>query len=318
MRSSKLVLRRSVAILVVSIAVYFFAKSLGRNWVEVQSISLRPDIYSVLGVLCFMSSVLLSSILWSHVMKKIMPSKPVSVKDAVRVHTASWLLKYVPGQAGSYVNKVSWGSRNGYSKKAITNSFIYENALLLFGSLILSVPVIITVLSGRFSQNLALFVPLLVVVPLVLVLHQGVFYKITNTIFQKLRGQTIAKDLFLRTEQIALLQLEFLLPRILIGVGFVLIARSLVPFGVEAYIPLAAIYILAGVIGLLAIFVPSGLGVREAVIVLLASAYMSPAEAVVVSVAARFYATIADVGLAAIYGLLAPNSSRANSKEAQA
>lgn len=305
MKFDKKRVRQTVTVVVLVITVFFFARALGKNWAEVQSISLRPDVYSIAGVFCFMASVLVSGNLWGMIMRRLVPDKPISERDALRVHTVSWLLKYVPGQAGSYVNKIAWGGDRGYSKKAITNGFIYENALLLFGSLIISVPVIVVVLSSRFSQNLALFAPLLVAVPLVLVLHQGVFYKITNTMFQKLRGQTISKDLFLKTEQIAFLQLMYLLPRILIGVGFVLVAHSLVPISAEAVIPLAAIYILAAIVGLLAIFVPSGLGVREAVIVLLASAYMSPAEAVVVSIAARFYATLADVGLVVVYALLA-------------
>jgi uncharacterized membrane protein YbhN (UPF0104 family) len=302
--------RKVLPFLVVAITVFFFARALGRNWGEVQQISFTPNLASAIGVICFMASVIVSGILWSGILNKLVTSKHIGWVDGVRIHTASWLLKYIPGQAGSYLNKLAWGVKNGYSKKALTNSFIYENALLLFASIIISVPVVIAVLSSRFSENLTLFAPLLVAVPLVLVLHQNTFYKVTNFIFKKLKNQTISKDLFLRTEQIAFLQLEFLLPRILTGVGFVWIASSLVYVAPSDYVPLAVIYILAGVVGLLAIFVPSGLGVREAVIVLLASAYMTPAQAVVVSIAARFYATIADLLLAGVYLVL--NKGRIN------
>lgn len=302
--------RKVLPFLVVAVTVFFFARALGKNWSEVQQISFTPNLASAIGVICYMASVIVSGILWSGILNKLVTSKHIGWVDSVRIHTASWLLKYIPGQAGSYLNKLAWGVKNGYSKKALTNSFIYENALLLFASIIISVPVVIALLSSRFSENLTLFAPLLVAVPLVLVLHQNTFYKVTNFIFKKLKNQTISKDLFLRTEQIAFLQLEFLVPRILTGVGFVWIASSLVPVAPSDYVPLAVIYILAGVVGLLAIFVPSGLGVREAVIVLLASAYMSPAQAVVVSIAARFYATIADLLLAGVYLLL--NKGRIN------
>ena len=295
---------------VVGLTVYFFARALGRNWGEVQQISFTPNLNSAIGVFCLMASVIVSGILWAKILNKLVPSQHIKWIDGVRIHTASWLLKYIPGQAGSYLNKLSWGVKKGYSKKALTNSFIYENALLLFASIIISVPVVLTVLSSRFTHNLTLFAPLLIAVPLVMVLHQNTFFKVTNFIFNKLKKQTISKDLFLRTEQIAFLQLEFLVPRLLTGAGFVWIAASLVPVASSDYIPLAVIYILAGVVGLLAIFVPSGLGVREAVIVLLASAYMTPAQAVVVSIAARFYATIADLLLAGVYLIL--NKGRVN------
>ncbi len=297
-------LRKITPVLVVGLTVFFFAAALGRNWEQVQGISLVPNIQTVSGVILLMLSVLVSGILWGRVLNKLVPSKNVSNVDALRIHTASWLLKYIPGQAGSYVNKVAWGVKQGYSKKALTNSFIYENALLLFASIIITFPVVMIALSARLSQNILLFAPLLVAVPLAVVLHQKTFYTVTNTLFTKLRKQTISEDLFLRTEQIALLQVEFIIPRLLTGAAFVCIAASLVSVSPSDYIPLGAIYILAGVVGLLAIFVPSGLGVREAVIVLLASAYMPPAQAVIVSVAARFYATVADLALAGIYLVL--------------
>lgn len=303
-------IRKILPFIIVALTVFFFARALGKNWSEVQQISFTPNLNSAIGVLCLMASVLVSGILWARILNKLVKDSHIGWIDGVRIHTASWLLKYIPGQAGSYLNKLSWGVKKGYSKKALTNSFIYENALLLFASIIISVPVVLTVLSSRFTDNLTLFAPLLIAVPLVMVLHQNTFFKVTNFIFKKLKNQTISKDLFLRTEQIAFLQLEFLVPRLLTGAGFVWIATSLVQVAPADYLPLAVIYILAGVVGLLAIFVPSGLGVREAVIVLLASAYMSPAQAIVVSIAARFYATIADLLLAGVYLVL--NKGRIN------
>lgn len=302
--------RKILPFIIVAVTVFFFARALGRNWGEVQQISFTPNLNSVIGTFCFVVSVLVSGILWARILNKLVQDNHIKWLDGVRIHTASWLLKYIPGQAGSYINKLTWGTKKGYSKKVLTNSFIYENALLLFASIIISVPVVLTALSSRFTGNLTLFAPLLIAAPLAVVLHQNTFFKVTNFIFKKLKNQTISKDLFLRTEQIALLQLEFLVPRILTGVGFVWIASSLVSVAPADYVPLAVIYILAGVVGLLAIFVPSGLGVREAVIVLLASAYMTPAQAVVVSIAARFYATIADLLLAGVYLVL--NKGRIN------
>lgn len=290
--------------LIIALTAYFFSKALIRNWHQVQDISLVPNTQSIIGMLLLVLSVVSSGLLWGKVLNKIVPEKHISRLDAVRIHLVSWLLKYIPGQAGSLVNKISWGSKNGYSKKAITNSFIYENALLIFASILPTAPIILIALGNKFSNNLSLFAPLLFVVPLFLIVHQGIFYKLVNWLFMRLKKQTISKDLFLHTKDIAALQLEFILPRILNGAGFVFIAASLLPVEPHMYLPLGAIYVLAGIVGVLAIFVPSGLGVREAVIVLFASAYFTPAEAVVISVAARFYATIADMGIFGLYLIL--------------
>ena len=54
----------------------------------------------------------------------------------------------------------------------------------------------------------------------------------------------------------------------------------------KMWLPFAAAYVLAGAIGILAIFVPSGIGVREAIIVLVLSQYIPVAQAIVISLIA--------------------------------
>jgi uncharacterized membrane protein YbhN (UPF0104 family) len=70
------------------------------------------------------------------------------------------------------------------------------------------------------------------------------------------------------------------------------------------YVGLAAMYIFASVVGLLAIFVPGGIGIREAVIVAFASVYFPIEQAIVLSLVARLYATIADLGVGGVYLIL--------------
>ncbi|MBB4933158.1 uncharacterized membrane protein YbhN (UPF0104 family) [Lipingzhangella halophila] len=119
--------------------------------------------------------------------------------------------------------------------------------------------------------------------------------------FKKLRGQTVDRAFFLSTPQLIGYMLKFLLPRLITAGAFLCVVISLVDVPPEAYIGLAATYILAGIIGLMAIFVPSGLGVREAVIVLFASVYFPVEIAIVLSLAARLYTTLADGLLALVY-----------------
>jgi glycosyltransferase 2 family protein len=88
------------------------------------------------------------------------------------------------------------------------------------------------------------------------------------------------------------------------GAGFVLIVSSMMTISPDMYIGLGATYILASIIGLLAIFVPGGLGVREAIIVLVLSVYFPVEQAIIVALVARFYATISDLGVGLVYLIL--------------
>jgi uncharacterized membrane protein YbhN (UPF0104 family) len=66
-------------------------------------------------------------------------------------------------------------------------------------------------------------------------------------------------------------------------------------------------YTLAGIAGTAAIFVPSGIGVREGVIVGLLSSVMAPEEALLAAVTARAVSVVADllpIGVLAGYSLV--------------
>ena len=67
------------------------------------------------------------------------------------------------------------------------------------------------------------------------------------------------------------------------------------------YVGVASAYVLASVVGLLALFVPSGIGVREAVLVLTLSPYFGVEQAIVLAILARLYTTIADGLLFVVY-----------------
>jgi uncharacterized membrane protein YbhN (UPF0104 family) len=82
------------------------------------------------------------------------------------------------------------------------------------------------------------------------------------------------------------------------GAAFWLLARALTP---EAGLTLAAaVGVFAGgyLVGLVALFAPGGLGVREAVLVALLAPLVGTSAAVVLAVASRLLLTITEVGAA--------------------
>lgn len=284
---------------------FFFARSLANNWQELEGVEIGFSSWSVLATLFFALAVMASGALWGDILNRLSPSdKRVTPFEAMRVHIMSWLLKYIPGQAGSYLSKVAWGQKHHYSKKLISITFVYENAFLLFASMIGSLPVLAILFHDRISDNIVTFLPLLLAIPLLLLLQKDIFYRLVNFAFTKLRRQPVEKSYFLNTPQLFSYTIKFLVPRLITAVAFLCVVASLTPVPPEAYVGLMATYILAGIIGLMAVFVPSGLGVREAVIVLFASAYFPVEVAVILAVAARLYATIADGLLAAVYLLI--------------
>lgn len=302
-------LRLVAAWAVILATAYFFTKALIRNWHNLKGVDLSVDGWTIAGILLFALAVVSSGVLWGSIVGTI-SGRRLRRREAVRVQVLSWLLKYIPGQAGSYVSKLTWGVKHGYSKKLITITFIYENAFLAIASVILSLPIVVILLRDKVTQSPSSFLPALLIIPLLIVLNQNVFYKLINFVFGRLRGQSVDRDHFLSTRQLIVYTVRYAVPRLITALAFLCVVESMVGVPAGAYVGLGAIYILAGIIGLLAIFVPSGLGVREGIIVLLASHYFPVEIAIALSLAARLYATVADGVLALMYVIMTRQKER--------
>ncbi|WP_250442522.1 lysylphosphatidylglycerol synthase domain-containing protein [Actinotalea sp. C106] len=303
--SRKRLLRLGATILVLGLVGYFFGRALADNWDAVREIEVEVNGYSVAAVLLFGAAVVVSGLLWGSMLSGLGKVK-VTTADAIRVQCASWLLKYVPGQVGSVANKVLWAKQRGISRTLVVISFVYENVFLLLGSIVPTAVILLLHDSlAATGDALGTFVPVLVaLVPLLLLTDRRIFRRAVNLVARRALKRDVPEEYFLGWRATTGYQLLFLVPRIINGLGFVLIVASFLDVEPSAYVPLAAIYVLAGAVGILAVFVPSGLGVRESVIVLLASRYMPVEQAIVLSLLARLYSTIGDVVVAVVYGAL--------------
>ncbi|MGO2049466.1 MAG: lysylphosphatidylglycerol synthase domain-containing protein [Microbacterium sp.] len=300
------VLRWTVTILVIGLVGFFFARALIDNWSQLQAQQLTFDWRWAAATVLFALAVPVTGIAWLHVVRAVEPDARITAAEAIAVQCFSWILKYIPGQVGSVANKVVWAKKKGISRTLIIISFVYENVFLQLASIVPSAIILVISLGPQiFGENFTLLVlPLLVLIPLVLVLYRPLFHRIVNLPARRVLKKDVPKQYFLTSLQSLRAFFEFIGPRIVNGVGFVLLASAVADITPEYWLPFAAAYALAGAIGILAILVPSGLGVREAIIVLVLSQYIPVAEAIVISLLARLLSTIGDAAVALIYVLV--------------
>lgn len=297
--------------LIVAIVGYFFWRSLSRNWDKVQDISISFGPESVAVVVLFVLAVVMSGYLWGLVFRRVSGTS-VALSDAVKTHIGAWILKYIPGQVGAFIYKLQWGKKHGVSKKVTTVAFAYEMLFLTLASTVVIIPILLAT-TGDATGSSLLSVYLLILAALVVFTRQRLNLAIIAFI-KKVSGKKVGKGYLLRLSEIIRFTGWFTLPRIINAAGFVLLAAMVFDISPSSYVPLGAAYILAGIIGIYAIFVPSGLGVREAVIVAFASVYMSTEEAIVLSLLARLYATIADGVLGLIYAYISKQNGESSGK----
>jgi len=82
---------------------------------------------------------------------------------------------------------------------------------------------------------------------------------------------------------------------VLFGLAFFLFARRLTPLGWIRYLPVTGVYALAWVIGMVSVFAPAGIGVREGVLSILLAQYLPEPTAIVAALLSRLWITLAEL-----------------------
>ncbi|WP_395244787.1 lysylphosphatidylglycerol synthase domain-containing protein [Agromyces sp. MMS24-K17] len=298
------VLRSVVAIVVIGAVGCFFVITLIRNWDQVAAQHLEFSWWWLVAGVLFAAAVPLTGYLWGRILRTLSPDAEVSLAEAVAVQCASWLLKYIPGQVGSVVNKVIWAGKKQISRVLVVITFVYENVFLQIVSIVPSLVVLAFALGPETlgANAPTILLPTLIILPLAAFVYRPVFHRVMSVLLRRaLKQEVPPEEYFLRTPKVVGFLFEFLGPRVLNGVGFVLIAATVTDVEPSDWLPLASAYVLAGAIGILAVFVPSGLGVREGVVVLLLGFFMPVTAAIVVSLLARLISTASDGIVALLY-----------------
>lgn len=87
---------------------------------------------------------------------------------------------------------------------------------------------------------------------------------------------------------------------IIVGVGFYMLTCSIYAVPLSELLYAAGIFGLSCIIGILAVFAPSGLGVREGILVLGLGLIMPEEYAVIISIVSRLWMTVSELALIGI------------------
>jgi len=116
--------------------------------------------------------------------------------------------------------------------------------------------------------------------------------------------------------RIAALLCAYLVPWMLSGIAFYVFATAFVPLDLRAAPDFIALFALATILGFVSLFAPAGLGVRDAALAVLLSAYVPAPVALAISLAVRVAVTVVDLASIGAALLLGPRSRRLASDRA--
>ncbi len=278
-------------VLVVVFLVWYFWK----NWDEfsdkIKNVDMGIFVFSMLFY--FVYKYTLAS-LWHYITK--INDCSISYEKAVTSYLYSILGKYIPGKVFMLAARLTYYKEENAPLSKVTVCFFIENVCTLLGAAMLFI------ISLFFFPNSLLedykWLTLLLIVAFFVCIHP----KIIN-FFLRIVGKLFKKNLEIpmKYSQMLKVVLLFIGNWLIIGVGFFILTKSIYPaIELSHLLFCAGIWGVSAIMGILAVFAPSGLGVREGIIVAGLMLIMPEGDAMIISVVSRLWQTIPELLLVAL------------------
>jgi uncharacterized membrane protein YbhN (UPF0104 family) len=281
------------------VAVVFAVLALHSQWGDVRDRSADLSVGHVAAAAAFLVASLVCTLLaWRAVLAGL--GDDVPLRPAARIFFLGQLGKYVPGSVWALVSQMELGRAYGLRRNKVATAGVLGLAISLAVALVLALLVVPATLSSG-SAGYAAFVLLLI--PLAVVLHPKVLTRLLQWGLRVLRRPEL--DAPLTGRMIVEVAVLSTLNNVLLGLGVWQLAVDLGGHGWALVWLCVGTYSLAASAGVIAIPLPAGAGLREAILVLLLAPKIGTPSATVVAIVARLLATVADVGAAGLASLSA-------------
>lgn len=276
------------------LAVIFIAWYLYKNRVEFSEKLMSVDLGVFIFALMFYFVYKLSLAALFHYITKI-NGCAIPFRKALAAYLISIFGKYIPGKVFMLAARLTFYEEENAPLSRVTVCFFIENICTLLGAAMLFI------LSLFFFPNELLqkysWLTILLIAAFFVCIHPRIInaaLKVVGKIFKK------SLEIPMKYSQILKVVLMFIGNWLIVGFGFFILVRSVNPaVGWNEMLFCAGIFGISAIMGILAIFAPSGLGVREGIILAGLMMIMPESDAAVISVISRLWQTIAELTLAA-------------------
>ena len=281
---------------VIAVIFFFLGRSLVSNWSDLTAddINVQPAIL-VASVLPAAAAIILIAFIWRQIVAYLAGPLQTNLGQLPKVFFYSWIGRYVPGKVAYVVGRFVLGRTAGVSGPVLVGSIVYENVLLITTGAAFATLTLLPFLAIESESVLPYLALPFVAVGGAVVLHPRVLGLIVR-LGARLLGRELPEDGWLLTPgRLAKLVALFLVVHLVNGAGFYLLVTSVTSYS-PRYLPLAAgAFALAGIVGMVSVFAPAGIGVREGILVAVLQTTMPIELAILVSLIARVWATVIDL-----------------------
>ncbi len=214
--------------------------------------------------------------------------------------------RYIPGRVAVIAGKIYMYEKRGVKRVYAALAPAYENVFAAVGGVAVSLAAAAALFSSRFmwwqlapaaagAAALAVFV------------QPPVLTRLLKWPMRAFRGGELGPTALIRTRGAAAFAGGYAGYCLLLGASFSFLAASFLPLDAGTAARAGAAYVVAAVLGYVVVFAPSGLGVREGLLLLLLKPYMTTGDAAFLAVLSRVMAVAAEVLFAAAAAAIGTN-----------
>ncbi len=273
------------------IAIGFYVK---RNIAEIREYDFLFNwIFVFAGFIAAVSALLMMLLNWQFLTRSFgLHAPPIRAGKAFFL---SQLGKYIPGKVGLVLVRLD--AYRGYSRKTVAlatgveyiASFTSACVMVLIGTLLMDIPL------PPYVRWLALSLLVL----LLAMLFPPILKWSSNRFFRLIKRDPI--DEFPTYSKMLSFVGMYVIVGLLYGLSLFLVLNSLSPVGIEHFFAVTGTFWAAALIGIAAIFAPSGIGVREGVLLLVLPAFIPEPTVIVGTIISRLVFTAAELTLAGVF-----------------
>jgi uncharacterized membrane protein YbhN (UPF0104 family) len=204
--------------------------------------------------------------------------------------------KYLPGKIWLLLGRIYYYESRGKSKKSISVALYFETVTVTIAGGMIFLAALVLFQETRpfyFGGQPLWLIPVLILA--FTSVHPQFLQKIMNWALVLFKRERIC--LSISYWDILRILFVSVVAWLVGGIGFYIFVASVHPATPEYILFLTGALAVSSTLGLIAIFAPSGLGVREGVLVYLLSFMMATPVAVIISVLTRLWMTLIEIGL---------------------
>lgn len=267
----------------------FLVVSLFSKWEQVQRFDwhFQPALLAGSAVAA-VANLICHGLLWVWMVQRL--NVPLSYTTGTRLYMLSQMAKYIPGGVWQFAALASSGQQLVLPRSLLIVTYMLDMLLSVWASLLFALPLLTLSLSVGWLVAILLLGSILLGPPMIR-------YGLRLVVRWRQLPDMVTVEPLTTYRTLVFLLMAFGLLHVVIMLSFLLYLTALVDMPLADAVYASIAWLTAWLIGFLVLIVPSGLGIREASLVVLLEAVLPSSVATMVAVGHRFVATAIDLSV---------------------